>query len=181
MTKESRKVKNVDVLKSIKTKLYFTDMIKRKIRYTRHVLRSSRGLSYLQILADYVTRKRKVRCNMDDGYYGMDMSGKLWNCKKNCVGEKKLETHSCQSSLSFRKRQINEWIQWMNELCISAHAGEAGPDLLWWRPRCTVVVEAQKFCFAFQLWLQLSFCRTTLSVTRDFDGLFFFFSPTHFL
>ena len=63
-------------------------------------------------------------------------------------------------------------IIWTSYQMIEINMQQSGPDLPWWRHRCTVVVEAQKFFLALQLWLQLSFYRTPLSIIRDFDNLF---------
>src|SRR5207247_1034214 len=53
------KVKNEQILKRLQKRLHFVeDIMKRKLRYAGHVLRSSSGLSHLQILERYVEEKK---------------------------------------------------------------------------------------------------------------------------
>src|SRR6267154_2706660 len=54
------RVGNVEILRRLQTKYHFVeDMMKRKMRYAEYVLTGSSGLTHLQILEDYVVRKRK--------------------------------------------------------------------------------------------------------------------------
>src|SRR5437867_5828321 len=53
-----RIIYNIHNIHNIQTKLHFMkDMIKRKLRYTGHIMRVSSGLSHLQILEGYVKKK----------------------------------------------------------------------------------------------------------------------------
>ena len=55
--------------------------------------------------------KKKSWCtekSVDEGYYGLDGSGKIYSGEAGCGGESELEAHSCQPSLSLRRRQLNE-------------------------------------------------------------------------
>ena len=78
------------------------------MEYAGHVLRSSSGLSHLQILESRVEGKRKVgrpkRTWMDDIVKWTVRN--IRHCKENSRGKKEMETHSCQPS--FRRRQMNE-------------------------------------------------------------------------
>jgi hypothetical protein len=76
------------------------------MEYEGHVLRSSSGLSHLQILEGHVEEKRKggrpKRIWMEDI---LDWTN-LETYDKNSRGKKEMETHSCQPS--FRRRLMNE-------------------------------------------------------------------------
>src|SRR6267154_3018341 len=55
--------------------------------------------------------KKKSWCTekgVDEGYYGLDRSGKIYNGEASRGGESELEAHSCQPLLSLRRRQLNE-------------------------------------------------------------------------
>ena len=49
--------------------------------------------------------KKKSGCTEKsiDEDYGMDRSGKIWNGEESCGGEKEMEAHSYQPSLSLRR------------------------------------------------------------------------------
>ena len=56
----SDRITNKEVLSRMHTELHFLkDMMKRKMKYTGHVLRGSAGISHLQILEGQVKRIRK--------------------------------------------------------------------------------------------------------------------------
>src|SRR6267154_4057793 len=50
--------------------------------------------------------KKKSWCtekSVDEGYYGLDRSEKIYNGEASCRGESELEAHSCQPSLLTRR------------------------------------------------------------------------------
>src|SRR6267154_937653 len=55
--------------------------------------------------------KKKSCCaenSVDERYYGLDRSGKIYNGEASCGGESELEAHSYQPSLSLQRRQVNK-------------------------------------------------------------------------
>ena len=73
----------------MQTKYRFVkDMMKRQMKYAEHVLRDWCGLSHLQILEGYGGKKKSwcTEKSVDEGYYGLNRSGKIYNGEASCGG-----------------------------------------------------------------------------------------------
>src|SRR6267154_884273 len=99
------RIRNEEILKRLQTKYHFEeDMMKRKMKYAS-VERFEWFISSTEIkgLCGGKTKSWCTEESVDEGYYGLDRSGTIYNGEASCGGESELEAHSCQPSLSLRR------------------------------------------------------------------------------